>query len=363
MSIEAMNRVWKLSEQKGSELLLMLALADCANNKSFCWPGEDYLAERIRMSQRHTSRMLTKLEATGELYRIKDKGRGRKSFYVVAVGLSDHELESLLIEQFKVAPLEAKFAIGEWRQKGNLSVFVEIKDDNLSTTGDAELSVKGDILSDSSAENVPLKGDNLSGNFVELHDSSEILDTGVGDDDRQVRKYDILTQKDDTGVRPYKEHEPSWNHHEPTLESSVNRQDGRAGAREGPDEILVRNFWTLGDDDLGGFIRRDVVERYEQMTGRKASKADRDLVEVISGEFPFSSRAVIELMGKITSRGKRPIASFAYYRKSLAEIFKRCEKAARAAGRLAAGADEAKAREMIVRAVRREIKAWEERAA
>lgn len=351
MSIEALNRVWKLSGQKGSELLLMLALADCANDKSFCWPGEEYLAERIRMSERHTVRILTKLERAGELYRVKDKGRGRKSFYVVAVGLCDQELEQLLIEQFKAAPLEAKFAISEWRERAKP---VEIKGDKLSETPMENVTEKDDNLS----ENLSEKDDKLSGYLsdADVRGLSESDDRCDIEGDRPTQKDDILTQKDDTGVRPYKEHEPSWNRHEPPLEPSVNRHDAQAR----PGKVTVRNFWTLSDDDEGGFVRRDVIEAYERMAGKRAGKSDRELVELMSGEFPYSSRAVVLLMEKIRRRAKKPVASFAYYRKSLEEIFKRCEKAAQGAAKLAAGASEARKREMILRAIRREIKTWEE---
>lgn len=189
MSIEAMNRVWKCSEQKGSELLLMLAIADCANDASFCWPGDEYLAGRIRMSERHTRRMLTRLEEAGELYRVRDKGRGNKTFYVVAVGLANEEVEAILIKQFKVAPLEAKLTVAEWRPKEGGRVRVEIKGDNLT----------------------PFTGE--SGRA----DLSKNSDTGG-------QKEDKPAQKEDTCVLPYKEHEPSWNHHESSLEPTRARR-------------------------------------------------------------------------------------------------------------------------------------------
>ena len=39
MSIRVMTQVWDTSEQKGSALLLLLALADHAADDGFCWPG------------------------------------------------------------------------------------------------------------------------------------------------------------------------------------------------------------------------------------------------------------------------------------------------------------------------------------
>ena len=39
MSIKRMNAVWNLSKQSGSALLVLLALADRADDDGFCWPG------------------------------------------------------------------------------------------------------------------------------------------------------------------------------------------------------------------------------------------------------------------------------------------------------------------------------------
>jgi len=67
MSISAMTQVWEHSKVKGTELLLLLALADYANDKGIAWPGIDSLAHRIRQSRRNVTRLLRNLEKRGEL--------------------------------------------------------------------------------------------------------------------------------------------------------------------------------------------------------------------------------------------------------------------------------------------------------
>ncbi|HEX8184670.1 MAG TPA: helix-turn-helix domain-containing protein [Blastocatellia bacterium] len=349
MSIEAMNRVWKKSKQKGSDLLLMLALADYANDKDFCWPGTDVLAERIRMSRRNTQRSLIRLEEAGEIYRIKDKARNRASFYIVAVGLSESDVERVLIEQFKVAPLEAKFAVSEWKEKGNRSIFVAVGDDNLSPeTGDGgqvpDLSPRGDTQ-DQAGDRSGDGGDK----------SGAAGDTGVAHGDKSGG--------------PYKEYEPSWNRHEPKLEPpgepSVNRH-ARARARDGPglEKKSEKFFWTMDDSDPGGYRVKEITDAYQALTENQLTRKDRELVELVGVELSFSSQAIRFLMVKIFERAEgTKIHSFAYFRTSLAEIFKRCENAARTAATMATGGTDAQVREIILRAVRREIKSWEEKAA
>jgi hypothetical protein len=77
MSIRAMTAVWDRAPVSGSELLLLLALADAANDDLECWPGIRYLAHKVRVSERHIQRMLSSLEQQGLIQRILHGGRGR----------------------------------------------------------------------------------------------------------------------------------------------------------------------------------------------------------------------------------------------------------------------------------------------
>ena len=61
-----MSRVWAHSQQKGGELLVMLALADFANDAGEAWPSIPVLSEKARLSARQTQRVLNTLEAAGE---------------------------------------------------------------------------------------------------------------------------------------------------------------------------------------------------------------------------------------------------------------------------------------------------------
>jgi cell division septation protein DedD len=95
MSIEVMTKVWDLSRQKGTPLLLMIAIADNANKAGECWPGIDYLAEKTRISRRQVQRLLHKLEDEGELAVEYGTGRGYTHLLYVLIGLDPADQERI----------------------------------------------------------------------------------------------------------------------------------------------------------------------------------------------------------------------------------------------------------------------------
>jgi hypothetical protein len=67
MSTAIMTRVWSESQHKGSELLLLLAIADNANDQGVAYPSRRTLAKKTRMSDRHVKRLVQVLIRSGEL--------------------------------------------------------------------------------------------------------------------------------------------------------------------------------------------------------------------------------------------------------------------------------------------------------
>lgn len=67
MSIEWMTHVWNNSKQKGSQLLMLLAIADYADEKGEAFPSIETLAQRTRQTNRNAIRILEKIEASHEL--------------------------------------------------------------------------------------------------------------------------------------------------------------------------------------------------------------------------------------------------------------------------------------------------------
>lgn len=81
MSIREINRVWETSPHKGSELLLLLAIADHANDHGEAWPSQETLAAKTRMSVRQVRRLALTLEESGALG-IQRKRLGSKTMIV-----------------------------------------------------------------------------------------------------------------------------------------------------------------------------------------------------------------------------------------------------------------------------------------
>jgi hypothetical protein len=67
VSIKVMSRVWEESSQKGTPLLVLLALADWSNDRGECDPSYNQLADKARIDRRRAIRVVQSLEADGEL--------------------------------------------------------------------------------------------------------------------------------------------------------------------------------------------------------------------------------------------------------------------------------------------------------
>ena len=56
MSIKVATEVWRGSRHKSGNLLVLLAMADHADDEGKAWPGIPLLARKARLSERHTRR-------------------------------------------------------------------------------------------------------------------------------------------------------------------------------------------------------------------------------------------------------------------------------------------------------------------
>lgn len=70
-----MSQVWETGPAKQSHLLVMLALADYANDSGTCWPSMASIAAKARVTERGARKIVRELEALGWLE--IDTGRGR----------------------------------------------------------------------------------------------------------------------------------------------------------------------------------------------------------------------------------------------------------------------------------------------
>lgn len=81
MSIAALSYVWESSRQEGGALLVLLAIADYANEHGLAYPATKTLARKARLSERQTQRVVKELEAAGEIEVHANKGPGGVNLY------------------------------------------------------------------------------------------------------------------------------------------------------------------------------------------------------------------------------------------------------------------------------------------
>lgn len=87
MSIEVSAEVWRHSKQRGSRLLLLVAIADYCNAEGWAWPSIKSLCQRTRMGERYVQKMLQEIKEDGELeIRARSNEKGQQSnFYRVRI--------------------------------------------------------------------------------------------------------------------------------------------------------------------------------------------------------------------------------------------------------------------------------------
>ena len=69
MSIRLMSQIWENRDRQltGSKMVILLCLADHANDDGECWPSIARLAERARIDPSNVTRHINELEGAGYL--------------------------------------------------------------------------------------------------------------------------------------------------------------------------------------------------------------------------------------------------------------------------------------------------------
>jgi len=67
-----MTQVWEHSQATGGQLLVLLAIADFADDHGKAWPSVSTLAKKSRITKRHTQKAIKQLKDMGEL--VVDQG-------------------------------------------------------------------------------------------------------------------------------------------------------------------------------------------------------------------------------------------------------------------------------------------------
>jgi DnaD/phage-associated family protein len=135
MGIAIMSRVWESSKQSGSALLVILALADRADEDGICWPGIGDIARRARLGDRQVQRIIFQLKECGELYIQNAVGRGHTNNYFITCGLESEAISDVLKRRFDMSETAARLA-AETTAKGDTQDTIKPK------KGDTQDTVK-----------------------------------------------------------------------------------------------------------------------------------------------------------------------------------------------------------------------------
>jgi hypothetical protein len=78
MSIKLMSAVWERDDLTSTQKLVLLALADWANDEGLCWPSIDRVALKASLTSRGVQKTIRSLEEMQFLRKEEIKGRGNK---------------------------------------------------------------------------------------------------------------------------------------------------------------------------------------------------------------------------------------------------------------------------------------------
>lgn len=100
-----MSRVWEQSQHSGAHLLMMLAIADFADDQGFASPSVAMLAEKCRVQLRAANYTLAVLKSSGELKVQQGGGTCGTNLYRVVLGLRERfHLDHFPIEEGVYGP-------------------------------------------------------------------------------------------------------------------------------------------------------------------------------------------------------------------------------------------------------------------
>ena len=99
MSVRTMARVWADSTHAGTDLLMLLAIADFADDEGNAYPAVPTLAKKCRMSTRNANFILTALKASGELQVRANEGPKGTNRYRIVLGIQGTPLKRTSVQK------------------------------------------------------------------------------------------------------------------------------------------------------------------------------------------------------------------------------------------------------------------------
>lgn len=96
MSVRCISKVLEDSVHAGSELLMMVVLADYSDDEGNSYPAVTSLARKCRMSSRNANYILKALQASGELRVLQNEGpKGTNRYRIILSALGQNPLKPI----------------------------------------------------------------------------------------------------------------------------------------------------------------------------------------------------------------------------------------------------------------------------
>lgn len=108
MSVRCIDQVLNRSQHAGTELLMLVVLADYSDDEGNSYPAVASLARKCRMSPRNANYILSALQATGELRVMKNEGpKGTNRYRIMLSALGEAKALKPASPLKRLAPLKA----------------------------------------------------------------------------------------------------------------------------------------------------------------------------------------------------------------------------------------------------------------
>jgi len=112
VSVKVMNWVWEESQAKGNDRLVLLAIADCADDNGMnAFPSKQKLADKTLLDASTIRRVVKRLEESGYLSVDRSTVRGRANVYTVHLTPSGQPVDN---------PVDSPAEVGAARRGGDL---------------------------------------------------------------------------------------------------------------------------------------------------------------------------------------------------------------------------------------------------
>ena len=107
MSVRCITQVWDKSAHTGTDLLMLLALADYSDDDGNSYPAVASLARKCRMKSRNANYVIKALQDSGELKVLKNEGpRGTNRYRIMLAQLGASKALQRVAPLQAIAPLQ-----------------------------------------------------------------------------------------------------------------------------------------------------------------------------------------------------------------------------------------------------------------